>query len=134
MRGANGLRTSRARHLRRAQTDAEKKLWYRIKNRQLAGHKFVRQEPIGPYIADFACREYRLIVELDGSQHADNVRDQIRDAYLRSLGYRVMRFWNAEVFTNLDGVLETIFAALDAATPPHPALSPQGGRGEEELP
>ena len=145
MQGANRTRTGRARRLRRTETEAEGKLWYRLNNRQLAGHKFVRQEPIGPYIADLACRECKLTVELDGSQHAESARDQVRDVYFASLGYRVLRFWNAEVFTNMDGVLATILAALDAASPPHPrcarfvpdkgdeALSPPAGRGDGRL-
>ena len=131
MRGANETRTKRARQLRRSQTVAESRLWYRIKNRQIGGYKLVRQEPIGPYIADFVCRERKLVIELDGSQHIDNARDQVRDAFLRSMGYKVLRFWNAEVFDNMDGVLDTILASLEAAPPP-PTLSPQAGRGEEQ--
>jgi very-short-patch-repair endonuclease len=135
MRGGNAGRTTRSRELRRAQTDAEKRLWRRLNNRQLAGCKFVRQEPIGPYFADFACRERRLVVELDGSQHAESEYDRVRDAFMAERGYRVLRFWNHEVMTNLDGVLETIYAALDPEPPPHPAasqldLSPQAGRGD----
>ena len=132
MRGADETRTKRARQLRRSQTVAEGRLWYRVKNRQIGGYKLVRQEPIGPYIADFVCRERKLVIELDGSQHIENAHDHIRDAFLRSMGYKVLRFWNAEVFDNMDGVLETILASLEA-TPPHPTLSPQAGRGEEQL-
>jgi very-short-patch-repair endonuclease len=120
MRGGNRLSTERARPLRRDQTEAERRLWYRLNNRQLAGHKFVRQAPIDRYVADFCCREARLIVELDGSQHADNLRDELRDAALAARGFRILRFWNVEVFGNMDGVLETILAALQAAPPPHP--------------
>ncbi len=120
MRSANEIRTDRARRLRRDGTDAERRLWYRLSNRQLAGHKFVRQLPVGRYVADFCCREAYLIIELDGSQHADSAHDRERDAALAALGYRVMRFWNGEVFTNMDGVLDTILAALDPAAPPHP--------------
>ena len=132
MRGDNIARTTHARQLRRTQTEAEKRLWHRLNNRQLAGCKFVRQEPIGPYFADFACREHRLVVELDGSQHADSEHDRTRDGFLAQRGYRVLRFWNNEIMTNLSGVLETIYAALDPAPPPHPAasqldLSPHGG-------
>ena len=134
MQGANRRNTKRARDLRRTQTDAEKKLWYRLNNRQLGGHKFVRQEPIGPYIVDFVCRERKLVVELDGSQHAESARDAVRDAFLTSLGYRVMRFWNSDLSLGLDGVLETILAALDGPTPPHPTLSPQAGRGDATVP
>ncbi len=113
MRGTNRRKIGRARQLPRAQTDAERKLWYRISNRQMAGYKFVRQEPIGPYIADFVCREHRIIVELDGSQHAESLHDAVRDAYLASIGYRVLRFWNAEVFAALESVLDTILATIE---------------------
>ncbi|HEX2725315.1 MAG TPA: endonuclease domain-containing protein [Beijerinckiaceae bacterium] len=112
MRGANVRMTARARRLRNDLTDAERKLWYRLNNRQLAGWKFVRQEPIGPYFADFACREARLVVEVDGSQHAESERDKVRDAFLAGRAYRVLRFWNNDVLRNTDSVLETIFAAL----------------------
>ncbi|WP_240539938.1 endonuclease domain-containing protein [Salinarimonas soli] len=121
--------TERSRRLRRDQTDAERRLWYRLADRQLGVHKFVRQMPIARFIADFCCREARLIVELDGSQHADSPRDVERDTALADLGYRVLRFWNGEVFGNMDGVLETILAAL-AEAPPHPraaALAPPAG-------
>jgi very-short-patch-repair endonuclease len=80
----------------------------------------VRQEPIGPFVADFVCRERRLIVEVDGGQHADNKRDVQRDEWLVAHRYRVLRFWNNEVLGNMDGVLETIAAALDVEVPPHP--------------
>ena len=113
MRGANKRKTANARHLRRAQTDAERRLWYRLNNRQLAGHKFVRQEPIGPYFADFVCRERKLVVELDGSQHAESEHDQVRDAFLVTCGYRVLRFWNRDVMQNLNSMLDTIFAVLE---------------------
>ncbi|MGA7490442.1 MAG: endonuclease domain-containing protein, partial [Xanthobacteraceae bacterium] len=84
-------------------TDAEAKLWRHLRSRQLAGCKFVRQEPIGPYICDFVCRERRLVVEVDGSQHADSPADRTRDAWLASRRYRVLRFWNNEVLTNIEG-------------------------------
>jgi very-short-patch-repair endonuclease len=84
------------------------KLWLALRDRRLSGHKFLRQISIGPYIADFICREYRLIVEVDGSQHADNAADRIRDAYFRERGYRTLRFWNSDVLWNLDGVLTSI--------------------------
>jgi very-short-patch-repair endonuclease len=78
-------------------TPAELALWTRIRDRQLGGFKFVRQEPIGPYYVDFVCRERRLIVELDGGQHAESLEDKQRDSKLRALGYRVMRVWNNDV-------------------------------------
>jgi very-short-patch-repair endonuclease len=113
MRGANRPKTAKARHLRRAQTDAEGRLWYRLNNRQLAGHKFVRQEPIGPYFADFLCRERKLVVEIDGSRHAESEHDRVRDAFLVTCGYRVLRFWNHDVMKDLNSVLDTIFAVLE---------------------
>jgi very-short-patch-repair endonuclease len=110
--------------LRRTQTEPERKLWGYLSNRQLAGWKFVRQEPVGSYFADFACREARLVIELDGSQHADSERDKVRDAFIEARGYRVLRFWNSDVMRTIDSVIETIFAALPARDP-----SPRG-RGE----
>jgi very-short-patch-repair endonuclease len=119
MRGANFFRTARARRLRRESTDAEQKLWYRLRARTLDGCKFVRQEPIGPYIVDFVCRERRLVIEVDGGQHATDPRDKVRDQWLADHRYRVLRFWNNDVLSNIEGGLEMIAAAL-AATPPHP--------------
>jgi very-short-patch-repair endonuclease len=119
MRGAREVRTERARRLRSDATDAERALWRRLRSRSLDGHKFVRQEPIGPYTVDFICREARLIIEVDGGQHADNRHDVIRDQWLADHNYKVLRFWNNEVFGNVAGVLETIATAL-ADSPPHP--------------
>jgi very-short-patch-repair endonuclease len=113
MRGANFAKTIRARRLRESSTKAELRLWQRLRSRALLGHKFVRQEPIGPYIADFVCREQRLIIELDGGQHADSKRDQARDKWLADRGYRTLRFWNNEVIENIEGVWDTIANALD---------------------
>ena len=107
MRGRIG-RTDIARKLRANQTDAEIKLWYRIRNRQISGFKFVRQEPILRYI----CREQRLVVEVDGGQHLESKRDEVRDGYLAEQGYRVMRFWNNDVLSNIDGVLMVLDEAL----------------------
>jgi very-short-patch-repair endonuclease len=101
----------RARALRATQTEVEQRLWQRLRNRQLNGAKFRRQQPIGPYIADFFCIDARVVVELDGSQHGEAPAqrlDQRRDKYLESQGYRVLRFWNEEVMDNIDGVLEKI--------------------------
>jgi very-short-patch-repair endonuclease len=114
MRGAKVVKTRRARRLRRDSTDAELRLWYRLGSRSILGFKFVRQEPIGPYVVDFVCREQRLIVEVDGGQHADSKRDLARDLWLAEHHYRVLRFWNNDVLANTDGVLETIAAALNA--------------------
>ncbi len=108
----------RARSLRRAETDAERALWLKLRDRRLAGHKFVRQEPVGRFFADFACRDARLIVELDGWQHADNPRDTARDAALNAKGYAVLRFWNGEVLTAINDVCETILAAIEGRLEP----------------
>ncbi len=106
--------TSRhARSLRANQTEAETLLWRRLRDRQLAGAKFRRQAPIGPYIADFASYAAKLVVELDGGQHADNAAaDAARTASLEGRGFHVLRFWNHDVLANPDGVLETIQEAL----------------------
>jgi very-short-patch-repair endonuclease len=99
----------RARELRRDQTKAERRLWRAIRDRQIEGMKFRRQMPVGPYIVDFACPTGRLIVELDGGQHAEQrARDEARSRFLASQGYRVLRFWNNEVIENLEGVLAAI--------------------------
>ncbi|MCA6121795.1 DUF559 domain-containing protein [Bradyrhizobium sp. WSM 1704] len=118
MRGADESKTERARNLRNASTDVEGKLWYRLRGRRLNGYKFVRQEPIGPYTVDFICRECRLIIEVEGGQHADSQRDVARDKWFTDHKYRALRFWNNEVSSNLAGVLETIVTAL-AEAPPH---------------
>lgn len=119
MRGANEKAATRARRLRRDATDAELALWQRLRSRAINGWKFVRQEPIGPYTVDFVCRERRLVIEVDGGQHAGSVSDAARDAWLMTRGYRVLRFWNNDVLGNPTGVLETIAAALEEE-PPHP--------------
>jgi very-short-patch-repair endonuclease len=105
------LTRDRARVLRAAQTEVERRLWQRLRNRQLKGAKFRRQHPIGPYIADFFCLEARLVIELDGSQHGEDAEhraDQRRTELLTRDGYTVLRFWNEEVLDNIDGVLESI--------------------------
>ncbi|WP_180898383.1 endonuclease domain-containing protein [Martelella soudanensis] len=107
------ISTQYARALRRNETDAEKMLWREIRNRNLNGFKFVRQYPIGPYITDFACREKALVVELDGAQHAENIRDVERTRYINRTGFSVIRFWNEEVLREPDDVLETIVAILE---------------------
>ena len=101
-------RTARARQLRKAGTGAEKRLWYFLRNRHLDGLRFVRQLSVGPYFADFACREAALIIELDGGQHAEHQKDLRRTAYLNAQGYSVLRFWNNEVYANRDSVLQAI--------------------------
>jgi len=107
--------TVRARTLRVQMTDAEKRLWSRLRNRQLAGMKFKRQVPLDRYIVDFASSEAKLVVELDGSQHAENGRDAVRTRALENMGYFVLRFWNNDVLTNTDGVLEEIARTVNRA-------------------
>ncbi|RWM28251.1 MAG: endonuclease domain-containing protein [Mesorhizobium sp.] len=104
---------ARARELRSGDNQAEGTLWNELKAKRLGGYKFVRQMPIGPYFADFACRSQRLIVELDGSQHAGSSYDRRRDEFMRSQGYSVLRFWNFDVLKNTRSVCETILAALE---------------------
>ncbi len=129
MRGANLKATKLSRHLRGNQTDAEVKLWMRLRNRQIAGAKFVRQEPVENYICDFICRNEKLVVELDGGQHAESATDAIRDAKLVELGYRILRFWNPDVLGNIEGVLQTIAAEIEKSAP-HPDPLPVNGERE----
>ncbi len=117
-----------ARNLRRRQTDAERRLWARLRDRRLLGAKFSRPVPIGPYIVDFCCRELKLVVELDEGQHATRAAyDAERTAFLERLGYRVMRFWDNEALANTDGVVIRIVEALAPRPPPRP--SPRRGEG-----
>ena len=110
--------TERAQQLRNAATPAERALWHSLSRSQL-GAKFSRQMPVGPYFADFLCREYRLIVELDGFSHdIAPRRDDNRDGKLREAGYRVLHFTNEEVDRNIDGVVEAIRLALEALAHP----------------
>ena len=123
-----------ARGLRRRQTDAEVRLWSRLRNRQLSDLKFRRQVPRGKFIADFLCDESMLILEIDGSQHdVSPNKDEMRTAYLQSLGYLVMRFRNYDVLQNTDRVLDHICAVADKRKKaPSSALrapSPQGEKG-----
>ncbi|MFL5328290.1 MAG: endonuclease domain-containing protein [Gemmataceae bacterium] len=120
-----------ARHLRNEMTDAERHLWKSIRHPQLGGWKFRRQSSIGAYTVDFVCFEKKLIIELDGGQHdARREYDAERTARLESQGFRVMRFWNHQVFEERDDILEPVWVALGAT--PHPNPPPQGGRGPEE--
>jgi len=103
-----------ARTLRKSPTNAERLLWGHLRRRQLAGFKFRRQHSVGVYICDFACVEASVVVELDGSQHAERSDyDARRDSFLRSKGFRVLRFWNDDVILRTEVVLETIFEALN---------------------
>ena len=103
----------RARSLRRGDNIAEALLWNELKGRKLGGHKFVRQMPIGPYFADFVCREARLVVEVDGSQHAGSAYDEERNEFMRRQGYCVLRIWNNDVLKESESVCRTILAALE---------------------
>ena len=122
---------TRSRKLRKNLTDAEQELWRHIRNRQLLGCKFRRQAPIGKYIVDFVCFEKKLIVELDGGQHAQNQDyDHSRSEWLQSRGFKVIRFWNHDILKQVEVVKEVIFGSLNT---PHPDLPPQGGEGNKGL-
>ena len=106
-----------ARRLRREQTEWEHNLWTRLRRRQLKGIKFRRQHPIGPFFADFFCPEAKLVIEIDGSQHADELaRDESRTEFLRDAGYEVLRFWNHEIRSEIDTVVQRIGDALKNRT------------------
>ncbi len=103
------------RALRKSQTAAEEVMWRKLRNRQLANCKFRRQHPFTPFIVDFVCLEKRLIVEVDGGQHFENrANDEKRTRFLETRGFRVLRFWNNEVLTDIDAVLERISQTLDS--------------------
>ena len=115
MRGLRVLEIRRARELRRLSPAAERILWSRLKSRGLQGAKFVRSEPIGPYFADFACRAAKLVVEIDGETHSSDeeiAHDRRRSAFLQTQGYRVLRFANAQIYENVEAVLDEITQAL----------------------
>ena len=135
MRGANKKKTLLARRLRKHSTEAEQRLWDYLRSRSLAGCKFVRQQPIGPYIVDFVSFERRIIFEVDGGQHADSEADRRRTRWLEGEGFRVLRFWNNEVLKNTNGVLETILSAIADPSPGTPLRgappSPTRGEGKE---
>lgn len=108
--------------LRQRQTDAERKLWFRLRNRQLDGARFRRQHLLGKYIVDFVCLEKMLIVELDGGQHAFpslKTEDARRDAWLEKSGYHIMRFWDNDVLHHIDGVVLSIGVTLEKQEHPH---------------
>ncbi len=128
-----GTMQSTARRLRKNPTEAERLLWRHLRLRQLGGWKFRRQQPVGPYIVDFVCLEKRLIVEVDGGQHAAQVdKDAQRAAWLEAEGFRVLRFWNTEVLRDREAVQETIRAALGVGDcPPFSVLPRKGGGGRK---
>ncbi len=121
-------KTQRARTLRNNMTDAERFLWQQLRRKQMNGYKFRRQFPLGKYIVDFVCLEARLVIELDGGQHAEQgTYDAKRDEWLNEQGFRVLRFWNDEVFRKTDGVFELILVALEGTPPPNPLPQGEGG-------
>jgi very-short-patch-repair endonuclease len=128
------LLKERARHMRANPTDAERKLWGLLRNHRFADLKWKRQQVIDDlYIVDFICFEHRMIVEADGGQHADNRHDKLRDRYLAQQDFAVLRFWNNEILTNLDGVSEAILGAINSLAAqtrgdPTPNPLPQGER------
>jgi very-short-patch-repair endonuclease len=105
--------THRARKLRADLTDAERQLWYHLRDRRLAGHKFRRQVPVRPWVVAFLCKEKSLVIEVDGGQHSDSERDRRRDTDLARQGYRVLRFWNSDVLQNPESVLTVILSELE---------------------
>src|SRR4051794_22437505 len=114
------MQTERARELRKNQTDVEQFVWRGLRNHRFSGFKFRRQVPIGPFIVDLVCFDKRLILELDGGQHAQQKEyDSQRTAWLQQQGFRVLRFWNYDVFTSWDAIEEVIWGALkDHPSPP----------------
>jgi very-short-patch-repair endonuclease len=121
------LLTGVAKRLRHEMTDAERLLWNEVRAHRFAGLKFKRQEPLGLYVVDFVCYEAKLIVELDGGQHASQKEaDEERTRWLASRGFRVVRFWNNDVLTNIAGVMREIEKEINTTSPPLP-------RGEREI-
>jgi very-short-patch-repair endonuclease len=122
-----------AKTLRTYMTDAERRLWFRLRAHRFEGIKFKRQVPIGRYVVDFACLSRKLVLEIDGGQHAENQADRIRDRRLQEEGFKVLRFWNNDVLKRTDTVLELVMAALDSSPSPgalRAPPSPQGERGK----
>lgn len=125
------LRVVKARGLRREMGEPEKRLWQQLRQFRQGTSHFRRQAPIGPYFADFACHEQRIVIEIDGETHGDPnamAQDEIRGDYLRARGYLVLRFWNNDVMNNIDGVMMAIHDALAAQEPP-PLTPPRAARG-----
>ena len=119
--------TARSRELRLSATPAERKLWEQLSARKVAGVRFNRQFPIGPFICDFVSRAAKLVIEVDGGQHAvDVAKDEARTAYLESRGYRVIRFWNNDVLERIDGVVSEIEHVLANMPSPNPSREREG--------
>jgi very-short-patch-repair endonuclease len=124
-----------ARTLRRASTPAEQSLWRLLRDRRFGAFKFRRQVPIGPFVADFACFQARLIIEADGGQHCESKADVRRDAWFAAHDFRVLRFWNAQILQQPHDVADAIYAALANPSPRSPVASrpsPARGEGKEE--
>ena len=121
--GVKGL-TGIAKRLRKHSTDTERYLWRHLRDRQMEGFKFRRQQVVGRYVVDFVNFEKKVVVGLDGGQHVIDRGDQIRDEWLRAEGYRVLRFWDNQVFRNIEEIIR------DVLLTPHPDPLPQGERGE----
>src|SRR5687768_11779343 len=118
MRGYSNTARTHAQRLRKSSTDAERHLWRLVRNRSLQHLKFRRQHPIGPYIADFVCLEKRVVIEVDGRQHAEQIAyDTRRTATLEAEGYRVVRFWDNDVLTKPGEVMSAIYLALGCPSP-----------------
>jgi very-short-patch-repair endonuclease len=132
-RPVSKLHRERAKALRKEMTNAERFLWFMLRGHRFSGLSFRRQAPIGPFIVDFVCQQHRLIIEIDGGQHAAaSEHDRQRDKWLRSKGYRVLRFWNTEVLRNRPAVLQIIVDAVDSKLPPSLSLPLKGG-GDQSL-
>ena len=129
MRG-EALNKNLALNLRKSLTDAERVLWYNLRDRRLGGWKFRRQHAVGPFIVDFVCLEKKLVIEVDGGQHAEMIdQDDNRTDYLSKSGYKVVRFWNNQVLQETEAVLQVIFDELSEDVLPHPNPLPQRGEG-----
>ena len=110
------MSTDKAKELRQNSTDAERKLWQHPRRYQMDGHKFRRQEPIGPFIVDFVCFEKKLIIEVDGGQHAEQVEyDNTTTEWLESQGFQLLRFWNNQVLEDIEAVKVAILSALESS-------------------
>jgi len=123
-----------AKSLRQNMTEAEQLLWKHLRAHRLGSEKFRRQQTLGPYIVDFVHFGARLVIEADGGQHNGAASDTVRDAWLKSQGYRVLRFWNHAILQNVEGVLVVVMGALAEVRPPLPRPLSHKGRGESESP
>ena len=124
------MNNSKARELRKNPTDGERALWRHLRKRQLGGYKFRRQQPIGQYIVDFVSFEGRVVIELDGGQHSQQMDyDSKRTVWLEAQGYRILRFWNNQVLQEIEAVKTIVSKVLeDGVNTPHLNPPPQGGR------